>query len=215
MRVVALGDVGMAGRQAPEQFHDVRRDAFVADHRRQRQETRGRTDVDGLEQAGELALGLVEPVQLERRDPRIAMRVLAGRVEHQPAFCRQCRLPQLVMVEGHPRGLLGHLLILGALRRLAIGPGCLRQPACWQGGLCGCDRGLRGGPGGRSGGEDRCGRRAGCDKPQRGDREAASASAGNADRHGPVTIAEARRGLCCRVRSPRISRLSCPESGCP
>ena len=56
--------------------------------------------------------------------------------------------------------------------------------------------------------------RAGCDKPRRADGDTEGGGTANADWHGTVTITEARRGLCCRVRSPRISRLSSPGSGC-
>ncbi len=140
--VIAFRDVRVPRREAPEEFHDVRRDAFVADHRQQRQEARRRAHVDGVEQEPELGFGLVEPVQLERRDARVAMRVLAGRVDLQPAAGGQRGLLQLGVIERRARGLLGDRFVVRLLGRLAIHPGAGRIVAPVERGLGGGQAGL-------------------------------------------------------------------------
>ncbi len=112
----------MPGREAPEEFHDVGRDTFVADHGQQRQEPRGRADVNSVEQVTELGFRVIEPMQLERDNARVAMRVLAGRVDLQPAVGGQRSLPQLGVIERRARGLLGDHLVVGALGGLAVQP---------------------------------------------------------------------------------------------
>ena len=63
----------------------------------------------------ELGFRLVEAVQPQRGHARVAVRLLAGRVDLEPAFGRQRGLLQLEVVERDARRLLGDRLVVEML----------------------------------------------------------------------------------------------------
>jgi hypothetical protein len=128
------------------------------------------------------------------------MRVLAGRVEFEPALCGQRRFPVLRIVEGCTRRLLGDGFIPGTLGCFPCQAGAGREIAAGERGLGRLQAGLGAARRRRRGrlavGAGRTGAAAGHEENQQDCAHGAMESTGNADRHGGATIAEARRGLC-------------------
>jgi hypothetical protein len=122
-RILAFGHFRVAGRKATEQFLHVGRRGLGADHGQQREKPGGRTDVDGVEQLGEITFGVVQPMQFQRDEPGVPARLLTGRIQLQPALRRQVRLAVLEIVERDARRLLGDRFIIRRLGGFAVNPG--------------------------------------------------------------------------------------------
>ena len=119
-RVVPFGDLRMTRGETPEELGDVGRRSFVGDDRVQRQEPCRRAQVRGLEKHREVRVGDVEPMELQCRDAGVTTRLLARRVELEPAFRRGRRFALLLVVVGDLGGLFGNSLVVGTLGRAAV-----------------------------------------------------------------------------------------------
>ena len=110
----------MTRGETPEELGHVGRRSLIGDDRIQRQETGRRAQVCGLEQHGEVRFGGVQPVELQCSDAGMTTRLLAGRVELEPALGRSRRFALLLVVVGDLGGLLGDPLVVGTFGRATV-----------------------------------------------------------------------------------------------